>query len=257
MLHQRLYISIILCLLCFSAAKAQPGPVPDADSAIAMALAYTGFADTRGFSSDKVLAAQRSQVMQDTLSPHLHRLINGRAAWLVEFQDIKMKRNSSDTNLFGPDDWNSQVYIDANTGQLLKIVCWNPQTSGPDDNRWRNIRLCMPLTYDPEPRLSAAPTPGTFRDALIFEHNHWVPAPQRIEGYLLDFAPLGDDSRRSPEATETTSLWYILMKDVNVHAFRPEFGIVPLVAFRCFDPFARTLGRCGGVASGKPVEEDE
>ena len=257
MLTQRLYITIILCLLCFSVVSAQSGPVPDADSAITIALAYTGFSDTRNFSSDKMLQARRAQVMQDTLSPQLHRLINGRAAWMVEFRDITMKRNSSDTTLYGPDNWNGRVYIDAQTGQLLKIVCWNPQTSGPDDNRWSNIRLRMPTISNVEPGLTSGPTPGTFRDALIFEPNFWVPAPQRVEGYLLNFARLSDDSGRSPESSETKLLWYLLMEDVNVHAFRPERGIVPLVAYRCFDPFARTLGGCGGVASGKPVEEIE
>ena len=93
-----------------------------AENALKRAIAYTGFsrfADNRLDSSNRLV---NLVTIVDTTTPFLSEKINGRTAWIVDFNDIVLDSDNILEEYRSRRIKNFRVAIDAETGQLLRVT---------------------------------------------------------------------------------------------------------------------------------------
>jgi hypothetical protein len=226
------------------------GPVPDADSAIQIALNFTGFDKTAGFSLNKIQTPSRVQAEQDRSIGFLHQMINGRPAWQVEFRDIYYSENRQGLESTVTDPRDFEVLIYTETGCLLKIISFKTKGAlGADTGCWENIEVPDPSTGGRTILFAPDPQSHSFTDVLEFGLGSWVPEPAELEAFYFRLVQEDNHGSESVGADTTDSMWFILSKDIMVDPYRPNLGLECVVEFWCFDGATGRPGGCGGYTA--------
>ena len=98
------------------------GPV-SVTQAVERAILYTGFDSSRQLDRAALESNAQHTLVTDTTIPYLQEYFDARPAWVVEFQDITVHLFHSREGAPARD---YQVYIDEETGGLLKVVSRAP-----------------------------------------------------------------------------------------------------------------------------------
>jgi hypothetical protein len=93
----------------------------NAGDAISRALGYTGFGEFKITSTEERFISELVTINDDK-TPFLHSLINGHIIWKVVFTGVNLRERKIDTAENCIDCRNFEVYLDPETGQLLKII---------------------------------------------------------------------------------------------------------------------------------------
>jgi hypothetical protein len=94
-----------------------------AAQAVERAILYTGFDSLRQLDRAALESNAQHALVTDTTIPYLQEYFDARPAWVVEFQDITVHLFHSREGAPARD---YQVYIDEETGVLLKVVSRAP-----------------------------------------------------------------------------------------------------------------------------------
>ncbi|UCD16836.1 MAG: hypothetical protein JSV44_10310 [Candidatus Zixiibacteriota bacterium] len=95
--------------------------ITNADSALCIALQYTGFDRCRDISKIKAEVTTEITDSFDSKIPFLYKEIDGRKTWVVSFYNINLKDPEARSRGEGCQR-NYEVYLDALSGKLSKIV---------------------------------------------------------------------------------------------------------------------------------------
>jgi len=178
--------------------------------AIFRALEYTGFGDFQGFT--RSLVAPELTTINDDKTPFLHDRINGRPIWRVPFMNISINSRTFDSTGKGSDLRRFDVYLDPETGQLLKIISkyegvdTNIAPEPPAEMAEMQLRNRGELYIDFPPE----PTPINFMEAL----NPCNDTSKEISASLIIFSikPLYETPR---------AVWAITRRGIGPWHFHP------------------------------------
>ena len=120
MFRMKLIFVVIVLFFCSKATNADD--IISSDSAITLALAYTGFENTIGFGENKILKPAKENVDHIYSFPSIEFLFYNREAWVVEFKSITLNYFNNHTVKNETYIRDFKVYIDCKSGNLLKII---------------------------------------------------------------------------------------------------------------------------------------
>jgi hypothetical protein len=217
---------IILFVLLFSITAIAGGDSTGVDSvginketALARALEYTGFGEFAGVS--KAEPKIESVILSDDKTPFLHDRINGRPIWQISFSNISINSRMFDSAGKRGDLRKFDVYLDPETGQLLKIIS---KFEGVDTN------------FAPEPPIEVAEMQLRNSGELYID---FPPGPTPIN-FIKAIDPCNDTSHeisaslvifsRKPRFMEPTAVWAITKRGVGPFFILPMFkALVPFL----------------------------
>lgn len=230
----------------------QPGPVPDADSAIKIALAFTGFDKTEEFSANKIQTPRRVLAEQDTAISILHWLINGKSAWAVMIQGLAIGRQAVGGSALQENLFDVTVFIESETGGLLKVILTNrAHLQDQGDDLWEGLVPVFSAGSSKAIRL-----PQTLPDLdclhiLLLDSIRFVYSPIEIVAYYLLTVPDTEGQALAPTADGEQSIWFVTTKGRQTHPRHPDRGEVPLIEWHSLDAVTGSTVGLHGYTAGQ------
>lgn len=186
---------IILIVLLFLTKVISAQKITNSEEAIKVALEYSGFSQL-GMSTSKLEISTQQLIISDDQTPFLKDKINGKKLWQIKLDAIELKLDKYDKSLTNRVIRNFLIYIDPETGTLIKISSelendYENKPPKPTAERAEKVLSEIQETYHGFPD---SVLPISFFDALHFCLGDPITAKE-IHAILVLHSKMGSNPR--------------------------------------------------------------